>query len=186
MIDELAERSADPARVRTALDRLPHPRDDLEAVAEPLVAVLAASRSLAACSRRTPRRSRARPERRASIRRAVLDDLVAWKRRELLRIAARDLVGADSLEVTTAALAALARTSCGSWPTRPTMRSAPDDRLAIIGMGKLGGNELNYASDVDVLLVGEGDTERLERGAGRARAGWPRLSRRCRPAARRP
>ena len=30
-------------------------------------------------------------------------------------------------------------------------------------MGKLGGDELNYASDVDVLLVGEGDPEALER-----------------------
>ena len=40
-----------------------------------------------------------------------------------------------------------------------------DDRLAVIGMGKLGGAELNYASDVDLVLVGEGDVERLERAA---------------------
>src|SRR5205823_10867489 len=29
------------------------------------------------------------------------------------------------------------------------------DDLAVIGMGKLGGEELNYASDVDVLFVAE-------------------------------
>ena len=26
--------------------------------------------------------------------------------------------------------------------------------LAVIGMGKLGGRELNYASDIDVMFVG--------------------------------
>jgi glutamate-ammonia-ligase adenylyltransferase len=34
----------------------------------------------------------------------------------------------------------------------------PDEaRLAIIAMGKCGGSELNYVSDVDVIFVGEGD-----------------------------
>ena len=28
-------------------------------------------------------------------------------------------------------------------------------------MGKLGGNELNYASDIDVMFVGEGDPDEL-------------------------
>ena len=32
--------------------------------------------------------------------------------------------------------------------------------MAIIGMGKLGGGELNYASDVDVLFVHDGDGAR--------------------------
>ena len=30
-------------------------------------------------------------------------------------------------------------------------------------MGKLGGDELNYASDIDVMFVGEGDPAELER-----------------------
>ena len=34
--------------------------------------------------------------------------------------------------------------------------------FAVIGMGKLGGRELNYASDVDVLFVHDGDNERAE------------------------
>src|SRR3546814_19273898 len=32
-------------------------------------------------------------------------------------------------------------------------------------MGKLGGHELNYSSDIDVLFVGEGDPQRLDRAA---------------------
>ncbi|HBF81914.1 MAG TPA: bifunctional glutamine-synthetase adenylyltransferase/deadenyltransferase, partial [Streptomyces sp.] len=36
---------------------------------------------------------------------------------------------------------------------------APDDaaqcRLAVVAMGKCGGHELNYVSDVDVIFVGE-------------------------------
>jgi len=42
-------------------------------------------------------------------------------------------------------------------------------RLAVIGMGKLGGRELNYASDVDVLFVHDGESaaaERLAREGG--------------------
>ena len=35
--------------------------------------------------------------------------------------------------------------------------AAPSVRLAVIGMGKLGGGELNYSSDVDVMFVHEGD-----------------------------
>src|SRR5262249_7983402 len=41
----------------------------------------------------------------------------------------------------------------------------PDAPLAVIGMGKLGGRELNYASDVDVLFVHDGDGAVAERAA---------------------
>ncbi len=37
--------------------------------------------------------------------------------------------------------------------------------LAVIGMGKLGGRELNYSSDVDVMFVGDGPAQLLERRA---------------------
>ena len=37
----------------------------------------------------------------------------------------------------------------------------PRDPFAVIGMGKLGGTELNYASDVDILFVGDGDPRPL-------------------------
>ena len=167
MIDDLAERSADPARVRAALDRLPHPRADLEAVGEPLVAVLAASRSLGRVLATDPAALEAlrgdAPRTDPPV--SGLGDLVGWKRRELLRIAARDLTGVDGVEVVTAALADLADDVL-----RVVVGSAgdvfgADDRIAVIGMGKLGAHELNYSSDIDVLFVGEGDGERVARGA---------------------
>ena len=117
----------------------------------------------------------------------ALDDLVTWKRRELLRIAARDLTGADSLEVTTAALADLAADVLRVVADTTDDVLAPDDRMAIIGMGKLGGTELNYASDVDVLLRRRrGHRAARAQGAGRGRPRGPRLSHRRRPPARRP
>jgi glutamate-ammonia-ligase adenylyltransferase len=165
VIEELTERSADPARVRAARDRLPWAPTDLEGVEEPLVAVLAASRSLArllatdplALDRLRPGAPREQPPT------GDLGALVAWKRRELLRIAALDLTGAEGLEGTTAALADLAADVLEGVLPLASEPLAPGDRLAVIGMGKLGGAELNYASDVDVVFVGEGDAERLER-----------------------
>jgi glutamate-ammonia-ligase adenylyltransferase len=165
VIEDLAERSADPARVRAAVQRLPHARGDLEAVAEALVAVLAASRSLGQLLARdvdalamlaadAPRTDP--PE--------GLGDLVTWKHRELLRIAARDLTGVDDLVVTTRRLADLATDVLGVVVDGTGDALRAGDRLAVIGMGKLGGAELN-ASDIDVGLVGEGDVERLERAA---------------------
>src|SRR5688500_14519594 len=77
------------------------------------------------------------------------EDVVAWQRRELLRIAARDLIRLDSLEEVTAALSVMAaevlEASCA-------LAAAGD--LAVIGMGKLGAEELNYSSDIDVMVVG--------------------------------
>src|SRR5207244_5923585 len=37
--------------------------------------------------------------------------------------------------------------------------------MAVVGMGKLGGRELNYASDVDVMFVHDGETHEAERAA---------------------
>src|SRR4029450_4444009 len=84
------------------------------------------------------------------------DGLVRWKRLEQLRIMARDLLGLDDLGTPTAALAELATAVL-----RAAVRIAGADGgdIAVIGMGKLGGLELNYASDVDVLFV-EGDARR--------------------------
>lgn len=81
-------------------------------------------------------------------------DLVAWKRLELLRIAARDLTGVDPLERTGAALAGMAADVLGA---AGRLVRADASGMAVIGMGKLGGGELNYASDVDVMFVGGDD-----------------------------
>jgi glutamate-ammonia-ligase adenylyltransferase len=79
--------------------------------------------------------------------------LARAKRLETLRIAARDLLGLDSVEQVGAQLSQLASSLLQvAWAlTRDP--DAPPDGLAIIGMGKLGGGELNYSSDVDLILV---------------------------------
>jgi glutamate-ammonia-ligase adenylyltransferase len=82
---------------------------------------------------------------------------VAYRRR-LLRLAARDLTGAEGLEEVTAELADLAAAALEAALAVARSRLPPGSaagRLAIIAMGKCGGRELNYASDVDVIFVGE-------------------------------
>ncbi|UGY91058.1 bifunctional [glutamine synthetase] adenylyltransferase/[glutamine synthetase]-adenylyl-L-tyrosine phosphorylase [Streptomyces gobiensis] len=79
-------------------------------------------------------------------------------RRALLTIAARDVCGTTDLAEAAAELADLA---IATLRTALTIAEAadPDDaaacRLAVIGMGKCGGRELNYVSDVDVIFVAE-------------------------------
>ncbi|HEX6231192.1 MAG TPA: hypothetical protein VF029_05725 [Actinomycetota bacterium] len=75
------------------------------------------------------------------------DGLRRFRRRAMLRVAARDLGGAD-LEDVVAEITAIAE-ACLAEAHR---RTGPED-LAVIGLGKLGGAELNYASDVDVVFV---------------------------------
>jgi [glutamine synthetase] adenylyltransferase / [glutamine synthetase]-adenylyl-L-tyrosine phosphorylase len=84
---------------------------------------------------------------------AGLPGLRAEKRRRLLQIAALDLAGEIGLEQVGHALSNLAD-ACLSVGLVAT--GAPPD-LAVIGMGKLGGRELNYCSDIDVMFVMEGD-----------------------------
>ncbi|MBL7497879.1 bifunctional [glutamine synthetase] adenylyltransferase/[glutamine synthetase]-adenylyl-L-tyrosine phosphorylase [Frankia sp. CNm7] len=88
----------------------------------------------------------------------VLDALRVAYRRALLVLAARDLTDTVTIEDATAELAdlaaaaldaALAIARAGLAP------SAPPVRLAVVGMGKCGGRELNYVSDVDVVFVAE-------------------------------
>ncbi|HZQ28118.1 MAG TPA: bifunctional [glutamine synthetase] adenylyltransferase/[glutamine synthetase]-adenylyl-L-tyrosine phosphorylase [Acidimicrobiales bacterium] len=72
------------------------------------------------------------------------------KPHELLRIAARDLLGLDDLSAVGANLADL-----GDAVLAAAWEEAGAPSIAIIGMGKLGARELNYASDIDVLFVGD-------------------------------
>ncbi|MBE8525539.1 bifunctional [glutamine synthetase] adenylyltransferase/[glutamine synthetase]-adenylyl-L-tyrosine phosphorylase [Amycolatopsis sp. H6(2020)] len=87
-------------------------------------------------------------------------------RGQLLGIAAADLghvveaglehpgyaeVAAQLTELAEAALAA------GLLVAEAEAGASADGTLAIIAMGKCGGRELNYVSDVDVIFVGEGD-----------------------------
>ncbi len=89
------------------------------------------------------------------------DALRVAYRRGLLGIAALDLVAPDPLVAlpdTAAALADLAQAALEAAITiaREEMGTAADRcRLAVIAMGKAGGRELNYISDVDVIFVAE-------------------------------
>jgi glutamate-ammonia-ligase adenylyltransferase len=91
------------------------------------------------------------------------------KQREYLRIGARDLLASVSLEETLRELTALADASLEA-AYRFCRREAEKDygplylpgtaqanRFVIIGMGKLGGGELNFSSDVDVTFLHESD-----------------------------
>ena len=88
----------------------------------------------------------------------ALDALRIGYRRLLLGIATRDLSGlagmeavatwlSDLADATLEAALAIARAEVGE--------AAFTCRLAVIGMGKCGGRELNYISDVDVIFVAE-------------------------------
>ncbi|MFF2507175.1 bifunctional [glutamine synthetase] adenylyltransferase/[glutamine synthetase]-adenylyl-L-tyrosine phosphorylase [Streptomyces sp. NPDC058067] len=79
-------------------------------------------------------------------------------RRCLLSIAARDVCGTTDIAQTAAELADLATATLRA-ALAIAQTDAPADaalcRLAVIAMGKCGGHELNYVSDVDVIFVGE-------------------------------
>jgi glutamate-ammonia-ligase adenylyltransferase len=87
---------------------------------------------------------------------ALLALRVAYRRR-LLVLAAADLTGASGFEATSMALSQLADAVLDSCLAiaRSVERNSERCRLAIIAMGKTGGNELNYISDVDVIFVAE-------------------------------
>ncbi|MEV4739884.1 bifunctional [glutamine synthetase] adenylyltransferase/[glutamine synthetase]-adenylyl-L-tyrosine phosphorylase [Streptomyces sp. NPDC049555] len=89
---------------------------------------------------------------------AAPDALRAAYRRALLGIAARDVSGSTDLSTTAAELADLATATLRA-ALAVAEEEQPADaaacRLAVIGMGKCGGRELNYVSDVDVIFVAE-------------------------------
>ena len=88
----------------------------------------------------------------------AVDALRAAYRRCLLELAARDVVGAVAVEDVGGELADLAAATLSAG-LAVALATLPDDaapcRLAVVGMGKCGGRELNYVSDVDVVFVGE-------------------------------
>ncbi|HSA52331.1 MAG TPA: bifunctional glutamine-synthetase adenylyltransferase/deadenyltransferase, partial [Yinghuangia sp.] len=89
---------------------------------------------------------------------AALDALRVAYRRCLLSIAARDVCGTAEVEQISAELADLAGATLDAAldvAGRELPAEAAECRLAVIGMGKCGGRELNYVSDVDVVFVAE-------------------------------
>ena len=164
-----------PASPSRSLDDEPAPRGARRghvrvAIARPLRSSPIRSSSTCSPTRPMTPRSGPRPRRptwRTRPRRWQRGDdplraLRRWKRREFLRIAARDLLGIAGLPVVARELAALAEVCLA----RALDVAAPQVPFVVVGMGKLGGRELNYASDVDVLFVHDG-RHRRRRGRGR-------------------
>jgi glutamate-ammonia-ligase adenylyltransferase len=84
--------------------------------------------------------------------------LYRFVQREELRIAARDVLGLDDEEeavaTTGAELTALAEASIAA----ALEAVSPTLPFAVIAMGRFGGGELSYASDLDVLFAYDGST----------------------------
>jgi glutamate-ammonia-ligase adenylyltransferase len=88
----------------------------------------------------------------------VVADLRAAYRRCLVALAARDLSGTMAVEDVAAELADLAGATLSAGlavALAGLPAGAAGCRLAVVGMGKCGGRELNYVSDVDVVFVAE-------------------------------
>ena len=92
-----------------------------------------------------------------------LNALRRLKRREMLRIGLRDLSGRSSLSQTVRELSDLAdvclrQVLAVHWQemTARIGRPTPED-FSIIALGKLGGRELNYSSDIDVMFIYSAD-----------------------------
>ncbi|MCR4512043.1 bifunctional [glutamine synthetase] adenylyltransferase/[glutamine synthetase]-adenylyl-L-tyrosine phosphorylase [Aeromicrobium sp. 50.2.37] len=88
---------------------------------------------------------------------ADADELRVAYRRKLLHVAARDLTALTGFEESAGELADLAIATLGAALdlARRQEPEADSVRLAVIAMGKTGGRELNYVSDVDVIFVHE-------------------------------
>lgn len=80
-----------------------------------------------------------------------------FRRRELLRICLRDVQGMATVGETTAELSSLADAILRVATRRLRARlPAEAGEFSVIALGKLGGEELNYSSDIDLLFVFEG------------------------------
>lgn len=100
--------------------------------------------------------------------------LRSFQDKELLRIGVRDLLGKASIRETTAALSDLAETLLSQVATledqrlrarvgvpilteKPAGVLANECRYVVLALGKLGGHEMSYHSDLDLILIYEGD-----------------------------
>jgi len=92
---------------------------------------------------------------------AARDALRLLRRREVLRIAVRDLLRLTPVGGTLAALSALAdglveaalEVAASELGEAPSRRAPLTPGFAVLALGKLGGGELNFSSDVDLVYV---------------------------------
>ena len=91
-------------------------------------------------------------------------ELARFRRHQLLRILIRDVLGLGTLPEITGELTTLADTIVETAYQRirqrlvaeygvPRADSGQEARFAVIALGKMGGNELNYSSDIDLMFL---------------------------------
>ncbi|MBX3413201.1 MAG: hypothetical protein KF708_10975 [Pirellulales bacterium] len=106
----------------------------------------------------------------AASQKSVLAALRRFRHRETLRIAFGDIVRGQSLDIVTKQISAVseavleaavrsARATLEEKRGVPRTPSGKPARFVVLGMGKLGGNELNYSSDIDLILLYDHDGE---------------------------
>ncbi|MFL5339033.1 MAG: bifunctional [glutamate--ammonia ligase]-adenylyl-L-tyrosine phosphorylase/[glutamate--ammonia-ligase] adenylyltransferase [Gemmataceae bacterium] len=94
--------------------------------------------------------------------------LHSFQDKELLRIGVRDLLGKSPIRETTAALTDVAETILGQVAAlesaalakrfgTPALEAGGPARFVVLGLGKLGGREMSYHSDLDLILIYEDD-----------------------------
>ena len=82
------------------------------------------------------------------------DALRRFKPPEVLRIGVRDLLGYANMPETARAISDFADACIRmAWQICAAEQNQPDAAFAVFALGKLGGQELNYASDVDLIFV---------------------------------
>lgn len=119
-----------------------------------------------------------------------LEALRRFKRREMLRIGVRDLLKLADVRETIAALSDLAivlirgayqiveaalHREYGAPMHRTREGRLVQTGFAVIAMGKLGGGELNFSSDIDVIYVCESDEGRTTGRSAGARSAQPAI-----------
>ncbi len=105
--------------------------------------------------------------------------LHSFKNAQQLRVGVRDILGKDDVQATTGALSDVARVCMEQIIEReyrkltprlgePTVqegdRAGEPCELIVLAMGKFGGGELNYYSDLDVVFLYEADGSTVARG----------------------
>ena len=102
----------------------------------------------------------------------LLSVLRLYKQKEMLRVGCRDLLGYGALEEITSELSSLAsaaldtayrfclnllKISYGKPYYRDETGALKESTFVVLGMGKLGGNELNFSSDIDLIYLYQSD-----------------------------
>ena len=100
-----------------------------------------------------------------------------FKQKHFLRIGGRDCLGLAGLEETMSQLSDLAGVCLQAgldvlgarpqwWTSEGRGFDLKSNPVAVLGLGKLGGAELNYVSDIDLVFVGGGHKDKQKGGSG--------------------